>query len=376
MIRFLSILPALAGLGVLATAQTTQIATPQNAMQFFEGPVQHYNLDYATGKLTHLGEMQQVPTNTQAASAPAYVNDCNVSSFTATGTNELIDWGVKAGGLTTLVDSFSFGYATDAVDPSIAGPGATLEVAFYEGATGIGNIGTEVARFSFTGLPGSTTGGIAGFFLTTTLPVGFCLADGPIAYGYCSSDVNTGPILVDVTVCSGNGTIDGFDSWTCPASSGTYIGSFNFMTPNIASFFMVINEDDGTDLATTAVNNGLGGNPVAATDGGTPPVINATWPLSVDPASAGYTMSVGFFGIGSFPAGTLVLAGGQEVIADIASFGPPIEVLQNPPGSNQYPLPIVCDVGLIGLPVTFQGILFGGTVPFALTNGVEAVVGF
>ena len=366
---------ALASVG-FAQSQSTAELSPRS-IDRITGPVQHYTLNYKTGKLAKLDGAVAVPTSKQAVAAPTYVNDCTSGSFSGTGpVDELVDWGVKAGGLTGLVDSFSFGYATDAVDTGIGGPGASVEVAFYTGTTGFGTLGTEVARFSFTGLPGASMPGFAGFILTVT-DADFCLPDGPIGYGYCSSDAGTtGPLLIDETLCAANGITTGFDVYTCPGPVGGYVGTFTFgSTPSDDSFFMVINEDDGTEVATTAVNNGSGANPILASDGGVPAVLGGTWPVTID-NTAGYTTSVGLMTVGSLPPGTLFLVGG-EVIVDVTN--PNGFVLTNNvlgAGINDHSEAVPKTLSLLGVDLTFQGLLFGGITPYQLTNGIDLHVGF
>jgi len=383
MIRTLCSALALLGLGGIAAAQTVSVRTPGSTRLSLDGPVQHYRLHYASHTLTRLDDPQEIPLVKQAASTPTYLNDCSVNSFIGSATSEFIDWGTKAGGVSTIVDSFSFGYATNAPDLSIGGAGATVEVAFYTGTTGFGVLGTEAARFSLTGLPGSTTGGFAGFFLTVDLSgtPGFCLPDGPIGYGYCSADLvnTTGPILVDVTDpgCS-TGAIDAFDDFTCPASDAgaVYNGTFNLATPNIASFFMVINEDDATEVATTAVNNGGGSNPLLASDGGVPAVLGATWPVTID-NSAGFNTTIGPWTVGSLAPGTFVTGG--EIIVNILDpngFVISNSVVGAPVGLVDHSVFVVKDLTLIGVDLTFQGLLFGGITPFQLTNGIDIHLGF
>ena len=377
--RTLSSSAVLLLVGGLLSAQTAKPATSIQPLQQFQGELQHYKLHYASGKLTKLDDPVVVPGSVQAASTPTYLNDCNVTSFVTLGADELIDWGVKAGGVSNIVDSFSFGYATDAPGAAVGGPGATLEISFYEGNTGFGVLGTEVARFSFTGLPGSTTGGVSGFFLDVDLTggPGFCLPDGPIGYGYCSADLvnSTGPILVDVTVCSTNGTIDAFDVYTCPATTGPYIGTFNLMTPNISSFYMEINEDDATEVATTTPNNGTGINPVLLDDGGTPAIIGQTWPATIDISTSGYNSSVGLWTVGSLGA-PIFLAGGEVILNILDPNGFVITNAVIAQAVNDHSVFVVKDLTLIGIDLTCQGLLFGGIPGYQLTNAIEIHLGY
>ena len=379
--RILSSSAALVLVGGLLSAQATTAPAAQKIQQF-EGELQHYKLHYKTGTLTRVDDPIQVPGTVQNVSTPTFPNNCNVTSFLPLGTSELVDWGVKSGGVSEIVDSFVFGYATDIAGPAVGGPGPDVEISFYEGNTGFGTLGTEVARFLFTGLPGSTTGGIAGFFITVDLAgtPGFCLPDGPIGYGYCTPNVlsSTGPILVDVTVCTGLGTIDAFDDYLCPASAdpvANYVGTFNLGTPNISSFFIEINEDDASEVATTTVNNGTGINPVLLSDGGVAPVIGQVWPVTIDNTTSGFDASFGLWTLGSLGS-PLFLAGGEVILNLLDPNGFVITNSVFAQSVNDHSALVVKDLTLIGLDLTCQGLLISGQPGFQLTNAIDLHLGF
>ena len=106
---------------------------------------------------------------------------------------EWVDWASLETGTankqckgTRIIQSFTFAYATSALDPSAGGPGASLNIAFYENTDGFGALGIERARFTFTGLPGRLPGeSLAGFAMTADLTPGMlCLIDGDIGWSY------------------------------------------------------------------------------------------------------------------------------------------------------------------------------------------------
>ena len=338
----------------------------------------------ASAALGHAGVVGAAISTDEAiarASVATYVNDCtsgtvaNMAGFN----DELVDWGVKSSGATGIVNGFTFGYATDTMDVSVGGPGASFDIAFYSGTTGFGNLGTEVARFALTGLPGTTTGAPIVAFVTVDLTTGgdFVLPDGPIGYGYCLGDPGSvsslaGPMLVDTTACS-PGTVSNLDVYACPANPGNYSLTSNLGGTN-GSTYMVLTEEDGSEVATTALYNGSGLNPLLASDGGTPPVIGSTWPVTID-NSAGYTTSIGLYTAGSLPPG-VVLAGG-EVLVDILDpngFALVSNVIGT--GINDHSEFIAPSASLVGAEFTFQGLLFGGIVPYQLTNALEIQIGF
>lgn len=377
--RALSIALAGAALASLAQAQSTASSTDlprlSTGVQQLQGPVQHYELKLATGELTRVDSLDPTGFGQLAVSATAFQNDCTSGSFAGVGTDEFVDWGTKAGGLSELVTSFDFAYATDAADITIGGPGATVDIAIYEGTTGGGVLGTEVARFAFTGLPAVTTTGFAAFIVSVDLSGGFefCLADGPIGYGYCSNDPGTtGPLITDIPSCP-NGQVDAFDSWSCPAPGGTFNGTFFFGGAPTASFYMVLNEDDGSEIATTAPNNGTGINPILLDDGGVPPVLGQAWPATVDTGVGGHSVSSILLYKGSLPAGTLIIGAG-EVIVDPFS-GQDFTGTVSGTGINDHSVVVPKDISLIGADYTVQALVYVGA-PVQLSNAIDINLGF
>ncbi|MFT5462033.1 MAG: hypothetical protein ACI8QS_000905 [Planctomycetota bacterium] len=370
------LLSSLIGLALASSASAQTVSPTASSLQDFSGPVQHYTLHYATGVITKDTAADASQLGVQGASVPSYANNCTTGSFFGAGADEVIDWGVKAAGASSVVDSFVIGYATDAVDTTIGGPGATLDIAFYEGTLGFGALGTEAARYSLAGLPGSASGGFAGYALTVDLTGGFefCLADGPIGYGYCTLDPGTtGPLITDIGGCP-NGQDDAFDSYVCPATAGVLNGTFFFGGSPTASWFIEIYEDDGLEVATTALNNGSGINPVVLTDGGVAPVLNGVWPVMVDTASSGHGLSACLWYKGSLPAGSLIIGAGEVIVDPTSSLDFSSIVVGT--GLNDHSIAVPKDVTLIGTDYTVQAILYTGGPPVALSNAIDINVGF
>lgn len=217
------------------------------------------------------------PGGIQRVLVPCYANNAVVGSYFPLGAGEeFVDWGDKTCDLIGFLGSFVIAYGTTAADASIGGPGASLDFAIYEGTTGGGTafLGTEIARFSFTGLPGRTTGAPAGYLLPVSLATPLRLCDGDLGWGYAGTDGVSGPILIATTgTCFGTpdpatGTEDCFDVYLAPASTGAYLGTFSFTTPGISSFYLELDEYDGSS-STSSMINGSGVNPVIFTEAAT-----------------------------------------------------------------------------------------------------------
>ncbi len=106
----------------------------------------------------------------------------------------LLDWATSDGG---EIVSFTLGYATDLTTVDLC-------VIFYTSTSDGGN-GTEIARYDFTGLPGSGSGNFE--IVTHTVDISgtpFTLPAGPFGYAYEVKDDRTGPL----TVSAGTGTTD------------------------------------------------------------------------------------------------------------------------------------------------------------------------
>lgn len=251
-------------------------------------PTLHYDL--ATGAQYFSG-----PTavggqgGVQRVLMSCYANDSFVGSYTAPAAGEeFVGWGDKTCSLTGFLGGFVLGYGTTALDTSLGGPGASLELALYQGTTGGGHayLGTQVARFTFSALPGRTGSAAAGFLLPVSLATPLRLCDGDIGWGYAGTDGLSGPILVATTgTCFGTpdpvtGTEDCFDVYVAPAPTGAYLGTFAFGTPGISSFYLELEEYDGSS-STSSVFNGTGVNPMLFTEVSTP-IPTHPWVTMID----------------------------------------------------------------------------------------------
>ena len=389
-------LTALVGLAGICSAQISQKVPgkvpglAQNGIQP-HGSLKRYTLDFETGVLVEDTKLDAQSQGLNAVSTLAYDNSCTSGFFTTvTPGSEFLDWGVKSAGLSTLVDSFSFGYATFESDTSIGGPGASVEVAFHTGTTGFGIPGMEVARFAFSGLPGSTTGAPAGFLITVNLTGAgqFCLPDGAIGFSFCSFDsAGTGPLIGDSVACP-NGQANAFDIYACPPPGmpldpGTYAGTFDFGAGGpSATWVFTINEDDGSVLATVSEDLCASPtNPDHLTSGGVAPVINTIWPLmvfedTIGPPKGFNAASVAAFYAGRFPCGTLILPAFGEVLIDITSPQILVQSVFGAGGVFDHSVAVPKDTSLIGLSAAVQSVQVGGGSPVSMSNLVEIVIGF
>ena len=156
---------------------------------------------------------------------------------------------------TDVVRAFTFGYASNALDPSVSGPGAAMTLAFYHDPDGVAGVdfaglgGSPVpldpshlaAQFTFTGLPGASIPGtsVPSWVITLDLAASdaeFALRDdgrvpGAFAFSWVFDQFATGPLLCyagnGFGGPDGNGMVDAFDWYSPPAySGGSLLGTF------------------------------------------------------------------------------------------------------------------------------------------------------
>lgn len=339
-----------------------------------ETPVSHYVYDAATGAVR---PVQQAPRGFQTRSVEATSALCfdnlNPSLFMSSHPvthQELVDWGVKSCGMRGRVTSFTFMYRTSL-------PSVDLSIAFYLGTTGFGNLGTQIRRFSFQGLPagfpdGTVPGVPLGVLTLNTMTVDLsanpmCLPDGPIGWGFTNDDLDSGTFL-NFAPNGLLGTIDALDVYDDPpARSGVYTGTFNFASQGaaVASVTIQLEEEDGAGLAGVQLLQGSGANPIAFTPIGLP-LLGSTWFASVDLSAApGTTQSTVVVSIA--PIVPLATVAGQLLV----DFFDPLLVET---AGNVQRIDIPNDAALIDLTVYAQALLsLGG--PLTLTNGLALTIG-
>lgn len=291
---------------------------------------------------------------------------------------EWVDWGVKSGGLTTVACFVEIGYATTALDSSIGGPGASLDVAIYEGTVGgcaVGDVSTEVARLSFTDLPGSLDDSPAGYTINYQLSTDtFQLADGPIGWSYVGVDGVTGPLLITVGA-DPTSTADGFDLYVPePAVTGFCLGTFPFTTPGVGSFYFRLEEEDGTAVGTQTPRPGTGFNVGVLTPDVNPPAIGQTWqPSMTTPAVA--TPILDFLAVSSLSTAPVIVPGFGEIMIGVTAPNP-LVVVSGPPGAGtpfSVPFPLNCS--FIGVSLTSQAGQLDASSTIGLTDALDFTFG-
>lgn len=332
--------------------------------------VAHFVYDDATGAVRRV---QQAPRGFRTRSAEATSALCFdnlnpglfMSSHPATH-QELVDWGVKDCGLRGRVTSFTFMYRTSL-------PSVDLSIAFYLGTTGFGNLGTQIRRFSFQGLPAGfpDTAAVGNMTLNTvTVDLSanpLCLPDGPIGWGFTNDDLVSGTFL-NFAPNASLGTIDALDVYDDPpAKSGVYTGTYNFASTgfNVASVTVQLEEEDGAGLAGVQLLQGNGSNPLAFTPLGLP-LLGSAWFANVDLSAApGTTQSTMVVSIA--PIVPLATVAGQLLV----DFFDPLLVET---AGNVQRIDIPNDVALVDVTVYAQALLsLGG--PLTLTNGLALTIG-
>ena len=342
-----------------------------------EGPTLRARFELDSGQLTLAGG-----AGTQPASAPGARCFENNVDFNDGGTDallypagvELFDWGVKSCGGSNFVESLEIQFASMAVPTSQGGPGGSLTLRVYEGATGFGVAGTELASITLTGLPSdgpSPSGSVLGL-TTLTIDLGaqsFFLPDGPIGWSYENHDGLTAPRLVDVQAALG--TENFFDVYDpAPASAGNYSGTFTLPPGGFSgdplenTFYFVINEKDAPASVTTIV---AGSNPIALSS--TPPIVGSTWDALVDdsalPTTTATLLAITLQSLPPTPTklGLLVIKPQSRLL--------PISIKTG----SKHSFPIPTDSALVGLTYYAQGGLSTTAQGIVLTNGLELTVG-
>lgn len=366
---------ALASVLILLPATSAQGGADPARVVSLGAPARALHLDAATGELTRLapGASPALGADTPATS---FANTTSAGAFAipAVG-DEWIDWGVKAGGVTGVVCTLEVAYGTNALDPGIGGPGAALDVAVYQGTLGtcgVGDVAVEVFRTSLTGLPGSLDGSAVSYTLEIDLSkTPFLLTDGPLGWGYVGVDGLTGPLLITVGVDS-TSTVDGYDVYApAPAPTGVCQGTSTFFLPNVASFYLRLDEDDGSEPGSQVVRVGSGSNLGVLSLAPTAPKIGQDWlpEITTDAVSG---PAVEFLAFCNAPDPGTFLPGLGEALISIAAPAPFLTLTQAP-GTGPFAVSIPFSCNIIGTPIFTQGGQVGLTI--GLTNAIDIVIG-
>lgn len=334
-------------------------------------PVSHFVYDAATGAVRRAHEAPRGFTVQRSAATSELCFDNFMESPWATSHpvthQELVDWGVKSCGFRGRVTAFTFMYRTTL-------PSVDVSVAFYVGTTGFGDLGTQVRRFSFQGLPaGDPFPGFPTPMTYTAITVDLsanplCLPDGPIGWGFTNDDLVSGTFL-NYAPDPELATLDALDVYDDPpAKSGTYTGTFNFASTgnDIGSVAIQLDEEDGAGLAGVELLRGSGANPIAFVPLGLP-TLGSFWFASVDLGAApGTTQST--LVLAELPTTPIPTIAG-EILVDL--FSAPL--LVQTAGDTQL-LAIPSTAALVDRTFYAQTVLSGGG-PLTLTNGLTLTIG-
>ncbi|MCA9300526.1 MAG: hypothetical protein KDA28_15755, partial [Phycisphaerales bacterium] len=331
--------------------------------------VAHFVYDDATGRVRRV---QQAPKGFRVQRSGVTSELCFdnldpnlfMSSHPATH-QELVDWGVKSCGMRGRVTSFTFMYRTSL-------PSVDLSVAFYMGTTGFGNLGTQIRRFGFQGLPAGVEdiqpGIPPGQYLNTmTVDLSanpMCLPDGPIGWGVTNDDLDSGTFLNHAPNAS-LGTLDALDVYDAPpAKTGVYTGTYNFASQGVqvASITIQLEEEDGAGLAGVNLLNGNGSNPIAFTPIGFP-LLGESWSANLDygvaPGTTQNSMVISLTPA-IFPSNTIA----GQLLVDLSD---PLLIVTTDKAFHRINIPK--DNSLSDLTVYAQTLFFLGG-PLTFTNGL------
>ena len=285
--------------------------------------------------------------------------------------DEIVDWGVKSCAQTNVVTSFTFGYVSLASDPSIGGPGAAMTWALYEGTDGFGHLGDQIARLSFTGMPGTLWPGGQSMPLFVTVDLSddpLVVPDGNIGWGYMNDDGQSGPILA-FAPNSQLGIRDALDVYTPgPATDGHYTGTFHWAGAFMGSFYFQLAEDPGDVLADAVVVNGTGYNPLIFSEI-TLPVLGSNWLAVIDMSA--YPTSPASIVVASSVAIPPFMTSWGEALLDPHALG-----TQQDLGYSLHSIAIPLWPDLAGVIYHTQGAIFLGGGNVVLTNGIDLTLGW
>ena len=377
---------------LLATQVAAQVASPPWAPEVRGGPagpldsIVQATVDAESGVVTRV---RRFDANQVAAlgAAPCFDNsrrtlDLPDGQYIVSNTGEeLLCWGVKNCGGASRLRRVTIQYGTSALDPSLGGPGAAFSFAVYSGTTGWGVFGTEIFRQTFVGLPGRLFGS-AGASTYVDLEIDFTraplpLADAAFGWGFLQLDGQTGPVSV-VAPRRLLGTVNAMDIYgPGPASSGTYVGTFNFGGPCdvggrvCANMYLKLDEIAVDELASTRVLNGSGTNPLILHELFRARLghIWAAWIDAQDPSGGGSLPTLLMVTAAArsplaTPNGELLVALGQRLI-------PPM------PGRGGYSQVIPADHALAGVEIFVQGVVLPtASTPTQLTNALAIRIGY
>lgn len=309
---------------------------------------------------------------------------------------ELLAFGRKFCRGSNRLRSFTVAYRSEADDTSRGGPGAVFALALYSGTRGFGDIGTEVFRRTFTGLPSNGApasetvhyehNGVP--FLTGPAPLVFFtldfgldplpLADGETGWSFLQLDGDTGPVLVRAPRML-LGTQDALDIYSPgPPSPATYTGTFNYggcgspgVVPPCANLFVQLSEVASSDLARTLVLNGSGANP-ALLEEILPARVGAVWGARVAvvlPPVPSPDFTVLFYSAAGSPA---IRTPFGEVLIDLGQ-----QIRSPHPAEGSYTFAIPANAALVGRHFFLQAAVLPPAAPQAfLTNALDVRIGY
>lgn len=235
-------------MALLIFAVSAQAQNLSNNHERFDGQVIEIDYDLATGTISNPTE------GPESAPTVIYSNVVGNGSFYRPLPGfKVMDWGNVTTSGYDCVTAFQVGYATDAMAP------ISMNISFTTGGAGTlgyGTMGTTVASFALSGLPGSPDGiAIAAYTVNVNLSSAgatFNLPDGDVGYLYEMLESNTGPLLVGPP--NEAGVSNAFDKYDL---ANTHVGTYWFGGTPMASFHMEITGHKSfADFGSSCVGDG------------------------------------------------------------------------------------------------------------------------
>jgi hypothetical protein len=236
-------------------------------------------------------------------------------------------------------------------------------------------VALQKRRLAFAHLPGSLDGAPAAYVVSVELATKtFALPDGPIGWGYAGADGKSGPLLV-VVGADPTQNVDLFDRYApAPATAGACLASLPFDLPGVASFYLRLEEDDGSEPGSQTPRAGTGVNHGVLAPGPLPPKIGQVWHPAITTAPLASPL-LDFIAVSSLALPPLSVPGFGELLISVAPPNPLGVFFAPTPGGSPFNLTVPLNCALIGVALTSQAGQVSAAGAVGLTDALDFKIG-